>query len=80
MYDLSLESIDLSSEQEKDEVICFLQKFDLTLDEDVDYTVVLRDNNRSIKATCSKAGNIFKCFAVSEDMRGENLTDRKSVV
>lgn len=74
MYGLSLESIDLSSEQEKDEVICFLQKFDLILDEDVDYTVVLRDNNRSIKATCSKAGNIFKCFAVSEDMRGENLT------
>lgn len=74
MYDLKLQKINLKNEEEKNEVYKFLESFGLILDKDVDYTVVFRDGNNVIKATCSKAKNIFKCFAISEDIRGENIT------
>lgn len=74
MYDLALQKVNLVIEYERREVYNFLKSFDLTLDEDIDYTVVLRDSTGNIKATCSKAKNVFKCFAISEDLRGENIT------
>lgn len=74
MYDLKLQSVNLKNDSERIDVSKFLEEFQLSLDKDVDYTVVLRDVNGSIKATCSKSKNIFKCFAVSEDLRGENIT------
>lgn len=74
MYDLKLEKVNLKSQDEKEEVYRFLESFGLILDSDVDYTIVLRDLGGNIKATCSKAKDIFKCFAISEDLRGENVT------
>lgn len=65
--------INLKSREERKEVEEFLNKFDLLLDKDVDYTLVVRDKE-NIAATCSKAKNVFKCFAVSEDLRGEGVT------
>lgn len=74
MYDLKLEKVNLKSQDEKEEVYRFLESSGLILDSDVDYTIVLRDLGGNIKATCSKAKNVFKCFAISEDLRGENVT------
>ncbi|CAB1262611.1 (Citrate (pro-3S)-lyase) ligase [Clostridiaceae bacterium BL-3] len=74
MQDLIIQRVDLESRKEREEVDNFLKKFDLCLDDDVDYTIALRDIDKNIKATCSKSRNIFKCFAVSEDIRGENVT------
>lgn len=74
MFDLRLQKVNLKSEYEKNEVCKFLEGYGLTLDKDVDYTIVLRDVDDNIQATCSKAKNIFKCFAISEDIRGENIT------
>lgn len=74
MYDLKLQKVNLKDENEKQEVYSFLEGFGLILDGDVDYTVVLRDLSGNIKGTCSKSKNIFKCFATSEDLRGENVT------
>lgn len=74
MNDLKLQKVNLKNENEKQEVYSFLEGFGLILDSDVDYTVVLRNSSGDIKATCSKAKNIFKCFATSEDLRGENVT------
>jgi [citrate (pro-3S)-lyase] ligase len=74
MNDLKLQKISLKDEKQRQEVYNFLENFGLILDSDVDYTVVLKDNSDNIKATCSKAKNIFKCFAISEDLRGENVT------
>ncbi|MGL6120966.1 MAG: [citrate (pro-3S)-lyase] ligase, partial [Fusobacteriaceae bacterium] len=45
-----------------------------SLDEDVDYTIVLRDNF-SILGTASKSKNIIKCFALDEKLRGEGFTN-----
>lgn len=74
MYDLKLQKVNLKDENQKQEVYKFLEGFGLILDSDVDYTVILRDSSNNIKATCSKAKNIFKCFAISDDLRGENVT------
>jgi [citrate (pro-3S)-lyase] ligase len=49
----------------------------LLLDRDVDYTIILRDGaaqGAAIIATCSKAKNVLKCFAVREEYRGEGIT------
>jgi [citrate (pro-3S)-lyase] ligase len=74
MYDLKLLKVNLKSQDEKKEICKFLESFGLILDLDVDYSIVLKDLNGNIKATCSKAKNILKCFAISEDLRGENVT------
>lgn len=73
MYNLNVERINLKNERDVEEVREFLKNFDLELDKDVDYTIVIRDNYK-IKATCSKSKSIFKCFAVSVDLRGEGVT------
>ena len=73
MYELNVERINLKDEDRVKEVKDFLQTFQLELDDNVDYTIVIRQNNE-IKATCSKAKNVFKCFAVSDDLRGEGVS------
>lgn len=73
MYGFNVEKINLRDKDAVKEVRDFLQKFDLKLDDNVDYTVVIRVEGE-IKATCSKAKNVFKCFAVSNDLRGEGVS------
>lgn len=77
MYGVVPEWVNLKNHRERGEVETFLRGFDLSLDQDVDYTVVIRDGGpqgNSIAATCSKARNVLKCFAVREDLRGEGIT------
>lgn len=73
MYGFEVEKINLKNQIERDEVEKFLERFGLILDKDVEHTLVIRDNG-SIKATCSKAKNVLKCFAVSDEWRGEGVT------
>ncbi|WP_125153964.1 [citrate (pro-3S)-lyase] ligase [Clostridium rectalis] len=73
MYGLQVKTVNLKREEEKLRVHKFLENFDLKLDDDVDYTLII-ENQGEIKATCSKAKNIFKCFAISDELRGENVT------
>lgn len=73
MFGIQVEKVNLNSETERKEVDDFLRGYDLILDKDVDYTLVMRENN-VIKATCSKARNVLKCFAVSDEWRGEGVT------
>lgn len=73
MYGFNVERINLKDKEEVKEVRDFLQTFALQLDDNVDYTIVIRQNEE-IKATCSKSKNVFKCFAVSDDLRGEGVS------
>jgi len=73
MYEFVIQKINLLDVVEVKEVSDFLQTFQLLLDDNVDYTIVVRQNEE-IKATCSKAKNVFKCFAVSEDLRGTGVS------
>lgn len=72
MLDLKQEVINIKDDNEKAEVERFLNLYKLTLDKDVDYTLVLRQRGE-IVATCSKAGRVLKCFAVKEELRGEGV-------
>ncbi|GAA0704257.1 [citrate (pro-3S)-lyase] ligase [Paraclostridium ghonii] len=69
----NIETIDLKSKHECREVENFLSRFDLKY-EDVDYTVVLKEN-KDIIATCSKLGKILKCFAVDNMYQGEGISN-----
>ncbi len=73
MYGFNLEKINLKDKDAVKQVRDFLQTFKLLLDDNVDYTIVIRQNGE-IKATCSKAKNVFKCFAVSDDLRGTGVS------
>lgn len=73
MYGFNVETINLTNEDELKEVKDFLQTFELLFDDNIDYTIVIRQNEE-IKATCSKSKNVFKCFAVSDDLRGEGVS------
>jgi len=73
MYNLIVEKVNLKNKEDVSEVKEFLKNFNLDLDKDVDYTIVIRQEG-IIKATCSKAKTIFKCFAISKDLRGEGVT------
>lgn len=69
----NIESINLKSKYETNEVSKFLERFSLKY-EDVDYTVVIRENEEII-ATCSKKENILKCFAINENYQGLGLSN-----
>ena len=69
----NVESVNLKSKYEINEVKNFLEGFSLKY-EDVDYTVVIRENEEII-ATCSKRENILKCFAINEKYQGLGLSN-----
>lgn len=72
MYGFQPQRVDLNSREERREVEEFLSGFGLNLDNDVDYTLVIKDEEK-IKATCSKAKSVLKCFAVSSELQGEGI-------
>lgn len=73
MQEYNTEWVNLKDKESRQEVESFLNSFDLILDSDVDYTIVIRNGTRVV-ATCSKARNVLKCFAVSIELRGEGIT------
>ena len=73
MYEYNIEWVNLKDKESRLEVENFLNTFDLILDIDVDYTIVIR-KDAVIIATCSKAKSVLKCFAVNEELRGEGIT------
>lgn len=73
MSSITLNPINLNNEQERSEINAFLLRSGLTLDGDVDYTVEARSGGALI-GTCSKAGRVIKCLAVSPEHRGEGLS------
>ncbi|MFX0549559.1 [citrate (pro-3S)-lyase] ligase [Hathewaya histolytica] len=75
MYEYSIEKVNLNNVEEVSEVREFLLSYDLGLDKDLDYTLVIRKGG-NIKGTCSKAKSVLKCFAVSEELRGEGFSEK----
>jgi [citrate (pro-3S)-lyase] ligase len=65
----------LQSEAEKKLVETFLQRRNLALDRDVEYTIALFDGER-IVATGSFSGRVLKCIAVDEDYADMGLASK----
>lgn len=73
----NIEKINIQHQIFKDEVNNFLKNFDLKLDKDIDFTIVIRDNNTGeIISTASKYKNIIKCFAIDKNLQGEGITNQ----
>ena len=75
MRNFQVEVVDVNNPTAYEEVKDFLTKFNLKMD-DVDYSVVIRDENHKIIATCSKLFNLIKCIAVSQEYRGQELAQK----
>ena len=69
-----VEKLHLTNVEEMSEVKSFLSTFQLDYESDIDYTVVIRDSNKII-ATCSKAKDVLKGFAVDDSLQGEGITN-----
>lgn len=70
---MNIEKVNLSNPFEIKEVTEFLAKFELKYDTNIDYTVVIRENDKII-ATASKEKNIIKCFAIDPARQGEGIS------
>lgn len=76
-YEYALEKVYLSEKGQKKEVEDFLAKHNLSLDQDVELTYILRSTqSEKIVATASAAGKVLKCFAVDSDFQGEGFSNR----
>ncbi|MBC2850731.1 [citrate (pro-3S)-lyase] ligase [Cetobacterium sp. 8H] len=71
---MNIETLNLNSNYQKNELKTFLKKFELNFDETIDYSLVIR-KDEEIVATASKSKNIIKCFAIDDSMRGEGVTN-----
>ncbi|MGL4977824.1 MAG: [citrate (pro-3S)-lyase] ligase [Cetobacterium sp.] len=71
---INIETLNLNSNYQKNELKDFLKKFDLTFDDSIDYSLVIR-KDEEIVATASKSKNIIKCFAIDDSLRGEGVTN-----
>ncbi|MGL4787305.1 MAG: GNAT family N-acetyltransferase, partial [Cetobacterium sp.] len=71
---MNIETLNLNSSYQKNELKEFLKKFQLNFDETIDYSLVIR-KNEEIVATASKSKNIIKCFAIDDSLRGEGVTN-----
>lgn len=69
-----VEKLHINNPAEIVEVRDFLLKFSLDYEIDIDYTVVIRENNRVI-ATCSKSKDVLKGFAIEENLQGQGITN-----
>lgn len=72
MSEVYLRNIDLKDSEEVKKVQYFLRNFELKYEFDIDFTVIIEVKGE-IKATASKAKNVFKCFAISKESRSEGL-------
>jgi len=61
--------------EEKQAVKVFLEKNQLRYNDDIEYTIYIKENNRII-ATASTVKDIIKAIAIDEDYRGYNLTSK----
>lgn len=71
---MNIETLNLKSNYQKNELKDFLKKFDLTFDDSIDYSLVIT-RDEEIVATASKSKNIIKCFAIDDSLRGEGVTN-----
>lgn len=67
---VSIEEVNLN--KNRNAIKEFLKGFGLRLDDDVEYTVCARLDDK-IVGTCSFAGRVLKCFAVKESLQGEGI-------
>lgn len=55
----------------RDKLIEFLKESDLNFDENIDYCLVMKENNEIVGCACKKA-NVFKMIAVSPKMQSQD--------
>ncbi|MBB6480208.1 [citrate (pro-3S)-lyase] ligase [Spirochaeta isovalerica] len=67
---LDLRSISLKSKKDVGTFTEFLNSRDLEMDEDIDYAIVLEENDRII-ASGAMSGPVLKCIAVDRNYEGE---------
>lgn len=75
MFDeFQMEYADLKQEKAVNEIRSFLSKFELSFDDDVEFTVVVRDQDGRLTGTGSFSGEVLRNVAVDESLQGFGLT------
>ena len=69
-----IEHVNLRRERNVEEIRRFLKRFDLDFDDDVAFTVALRDQDGNLVGTGSSKGEVLRNIAVDETIQGAGLT------
>lgn len=69
-----IEYIDLKQRMLVDEICAFLSRFELSFDDDMEFTVAVRDRNNMLAGTGSFNGKVLRNIAVDESLQGAGLT------
>lgn len=72
---VEIRTINLNSIRERNEVDVFLQKQDLILERDVEYTLAMYEEDR-IVGTGSISGNVLKCIAIDPEYQGGGFSNK----
>ncbi|WP_423364611.1 [citrate (pro-3S)-lyase] ligase [Mycoplasma sp. P36-A1] len=56
----------------KDKLILFLKEANLSFDDNIDYCLVIKENNQIVACACKKE-NVFKMIAVSEKLQSQDV-------
>ena len=72
---ISIRTINLNRVSERKEVQDFLNKHDLLLEKDVDYTLGVYDDDCMI-GTGSLSKNVLKCIAINSEYQGEGISNK----
>lgn len=75
MDNLQESVLKLSSEKEKEKLKAFLEEQGLSMDRDMEYTMVITDRDR-IVASGSFSDRVLKCIAVEDEYKGQGLSAR----
>jgi len=75
MYDFVIQEININDVEQLNDVKNFLKNFDLEYEDNIDCTIVIKQEEKVV-GTCSKSGNILKCFAIDDNMRGMGLSSK----
>lgn len=68
-----IQKISLNFEQDKKKLVAFLEKHHLRYESDIEAAFGVFDYNGELLGCGCCAGNLLKCFAVDEKLRGQNV-------
>lgn len=72
--DKKIETVWLKSKKERNNLIEFLNRFSFAFEENIDYSLIIKDEKNKIIASCSKSKNIIKCLAIDNNYQGQGIS------
>ena len=78
MTELSIHELSLGFSHDKQMLVEFLAKHHLNYEDDIEAAFGVFDSDENLTGCGCCAGNLLKCFAVDESLRGQNALEQSA--